>query len=323
MSTSATTLSLSNNLNNNQNQDPPAVNQNPNPNPNKKRVRRQVKKSKYPKITDWTIEKPQADLDLSDNDNLSIASLEENHFTLTELDTSINKAFNLYNNLSKSSLSSTPKKPEASARVLLPKGIASNSNLAASKSSKAVQRHPSGSKTKLSNIPAGVNDQQVENYTIKHLKSKQKAIQNEPKPDTGQLALEKIANSETLKLLINEKAAKATHIGLKKGVNLYSDPQAIIPIENPLGEAAILQAAKNAKLKNAPLIVIPPKPEATIGEPDINNILPSDGTLSYSTPSWENFVELSVENKNEQVSIADCCYDMGRLNELYEDLYAW
>ena len=47
----------------------------------------------------------------------------------------------------------------------------------------------------------------------------------------------------------------------------------LIPVEDPDGEEAVIEAARQARLDMAPIIVIPPKPEAKIGEPDLYSIL--------------------------------------------------
>ena len=257
----------------------------------KKPVRRQKKKSSYPKITDWTIENSDA-FDTTDTCCSNATSevdfqedLEDDfENSNVDLDRSVNKAVGLFQSLSKTNASGP--------------GPSTTCGVAGITNDQTGQVQP------------------VSEYTIKYLKQQKRIIQSEPRPDHGEVALQKIENSETIKTIINEKAAQA--INFKKDQILYSENN-LSPIEHPLGDEAILEAAKQAKLKNAPLIVIPPKPEAKYGQPDIYSILPSDGILSYSVPSWKSFYSLEPKNEVEQVSVEDCAYVMGRYDGLFMD----
>lgn len=163
-------------------------------------------------------------------------------------------------------------------------------------------------------ISRSVSTLKVMENSTKVLKSQHGNLVNERVPDAGKLALEKINKSSVLKMMINEDAAKATNINYNQ--HLYED-EYLVPVEDPGGEEAVIEAARQAKLAHAPMIVIPPKPEAKIGEPDLYSILPQDA-LSFSTPTFKNHYTIRPENKCISCSIEDSAFEVARIQELWQ-----
>lgn len=108
-----------------------------------------------------------------------------------------------------------------------------------------------------------------ENSSRRYKSTRRQLIVEKP-PNTSKLAKTKIENSEVLQTMINETAAKAVNIEYDR--KMY-DEDYLIAVEDPDGEEAVIEAARQRRLDMAPIIVIPPKPEAKIGEPYVYSIL--------------------------------------------------
>ena len=145
-------------------------------------------------------------------------------------------------------------------------------------------------------------------------KSTRNQILAQPVPNTTKLAKSKIQNSEVLQTMVNETAAKAVNLEYDK--KMYSEDY-LIPVEDPEGEEAVIEAARQAKLDMAPIIVIPPKPEAKIGEPYVYSILPQDA-LSYSTPSFKNNFVVTPKNKCISCTTEDSAFVLAKTQLLWQ-----
>jgi len=163
-------------------------------------------------------------------------------------------------------------------------------------------------------LSSGVKDLRLNENSSRRYKSDRRQLIVEQPPNTSKLAKTKIENSEVLQTMINETAAKAVNIEYDR--KMY-DEDYLIAVEDPDGEEAVIEAARQRRLDMAPIIVIPPKPEAKIGEPYVYSILPQDA-LSYSTPSFRNNYVVTPKNKCISCSTEDSAFVLARTQLLWQ-----
>jgi len=144
---------------------------------------------------------------------------------------------------------------------------------------------------------------------------KKSNLENMQLPDAGKLAHEKIKTSAVIKQIIDEDAAKATT--RRYDEIIYTDDY-IVPVEHPEGPEQVIEEARQAKLAMAPMIIIPPKPEAGIGVPDLFSILPQD-SLSYSTPTFRNHHPIRPKNELISCTIEESAFALARCQNLWEN----
>jgi len=149
----------------------------------------------------------------------------------------------------------------------------------------------------------------------KQLLHRKTELENTPYPDAGKLAHDHLQSSSVIKRLIDEDAARAA---TRKYDEIIYTEDYIVPVEHPEGSEVVVENARQAKLAMAPMIVIPPKPEAGIGVPDLFSILPQD-SLSYSTPTFRNNYPIRPRNDLNSCSIEECAFALPRCQNLWEN----
>jgi len=162
-------------------------------------------------------------------------------------------------------------------------------------------------------IGSGVSGIELINNFSNNYRRAKDSLERQEQPDAGKLAQAKIDESSVLKTIINENAAKAANIDYEQ--RLYTDDY-LIPVEDPDGKDAILEREREAILEKAPIIVIPPKPEAAIGQPDIFSMIPQD-TLSFSSPSYRNHYVVRPKNNVGAMSTISSGFSLARHQQLW------